>query len=66
MRSKSNAKYRFDMKSVYLVPLMAFAISTMSIFTVVILTENPKVEKNTKHYHLIQDDKSILAFVNNL
>jgi hypothetical protein len=59
-------KYRFDWKSVYLVPVMALAISAISIIAVVELTENPKVGKISKNERFVKNESNVLAFMVNL
>lgn len=61
MKSSNDFKYHFDWKSVYLVPLMTFAISITLIFAVVKTSEKPEVLNYTKNANLIHKTTNLLA-----
>lgn len=62
MKKSNEVSYRFDWKSIYLVPLMALVISTVSLIMLIEFNENPDVEKTVRIDNSDKNISNIIAY----
>jgi hypothetical protein len=66
MKNINYIEYRFDLRSAYLMPLLALAISTIIIFSIVVLSGFPIVEKTLKNASAEKVSNSNSAYILNI
>lgn len=63
MKNINDVKYRFDWKSVYLVPVMAFTISTISLVMLITFNQISKDEKTLKTENVVKNESNVIAYI---